>query len=133
MIFVFGCDGYIGNALVQKLLSEGKEVIGFDNFWRRDWVRDEMCSFSATPIMDMEEKTQLFNEIYSGTFSFEELDILYNLITTSAAQAIGIKRFELKEGNRANLVVLDVRDIWEAIWHHEEPQYVIKDGCVVKH
>jgi nucleoside-diphosphate-sugar epimerase len=77
MIFVFGCDGYIGNALTQKLLSEGKEVIGFDDFWRRDWIRDQMKSFSATPILDMEDKEQLFNEIYSGTFSFEELDVEY--------------------------------------------------------
>jgi nucleoside-diphosphate-sugar epimerase len=77
MIFVLGCDGYIGNALTQKLLAEGKEVIGFDNFWRRDWVRDQMNSFSATPLLEMEEKAAIFREMYRGTFSFEELDIEY--------------------------------------------------------
>lgn len=76
MIFVFGCDGYIGNALVQRLLAEGKEVIGFDNFWRRQWVKDEMGSMSATPLFDMEEKLLLFNDIYPGTFSFEQMDIV---------------------------------------------------------
>jgi nucleoside-diphosphate-sugar epimerase len=75
MIFVLGCDGYIGNALTQKLLAEGNEVIGFDNFWRRDWVREEMGSMSATPLLDMEEKSALFSEMYRGTFSFEEMDI----------------------------------------------------------
>ena len=75
MIFVFGCDGYIGNALCQRLLSEGKEVIGFDNFWRRQWVSEEMGSISATPLFDMDVKADMFNDMYPGTFSFEELDI----------------------------------------------------------
>jgi len=74
MIFVFGCDGYIGNALTQRLLAEGREVIGFDNFWRREWI-EGMGSMSATPLLDMDEKVTLFNELYKGTFSFEELDI----------------------------------------------------------
>ena len=74
MIFVFGCDGYIGNALTQRLLVEGKEVIGFDNFWRREWIED-MGSMSATPIFDMHDKSLLFNEMYPGTFSFETLDL----------------------------------------------------------
>jgi len=75
MIFVLGCDGYIGNALTQRLLAEGNEVIGIDNFWRRDWVSEQMGSFSATPLLDMEEKAVLFSEMYRGTFSFEEVDI----------------------------------------------------------
>ena len=69
MIFVFGCDGYIGNALTQRLLAEGNEVIGFDNFWRREWI-EGMGSMSATPLLDMDEKAALFNELYSGTFSW---------------------------------------------------------------
>ncbi len=74
MIFIFGCDGYIGNALTQRLLIEGKEVIGFDNFWRRSWIED-MGSMSATPLLDMEDKANLFNAMYPGTFSFEQIDI----------------------------------------------------------
>lgn len=74
MIFVFGCDGYIGNALTQRLLAEGNEVIGFDNFWRREWI-EEMGSMSATPLFDMNDKAILFNDMYRGTFAFEELDI----------------------------------------------------------
>ena len=74
MIFVFGCDGYIGNALTQRLLAEGNEVIGFDNFWRREWIK-EMGSMSATPLLDMEDKAVLFSNLYRGTFSFESIDI----------------------------------------------------------
>jgi UDP-sulfoquinovose synthase len=74
MIFVLGCDGYIGNALTQRLLSEGHKVIGFDNFWRRNWVRDDMNSISAFPIADMESKEINFNK-GDSEFAFVHLDI----------------------------------------------------------
>jgi cytosine deaminase len=60
--------------------------------------------------------------------TFEEMEVLYDLITTKAAQAMAIKDFELKEGNKANLVVLDAENIWEAFTNHEAPCHVIKDG-----
>jgi cytosine deaminase len=60
--------------------------------------------------------------------TFQEMEILYDLITTRAAQALGIREFELKEGNRANLVVLNAESVWEALWSHEAPLVVIKDG-----
>lgn len=60
--------------------------------------------------------------------TFQDLEMLYDLITTRAADALGIKEFELKEGNQANLVVLNAESVWEAIWSHEAPLYVIKDG-----
>jgi len=31
-VFVIGSDGYIGNALTQRLLFEGYKVVGIDNF-----------------------------------------------------------------------------------------------------
>jgi len=60
--------------------------------------------------------------------SFQDMEILYDLITTRAAEALGIEGFEIKENNKANLVVLNAESVWEAIWSHEAPMYVIKDG-----
>ena len=60
--------------------------------------------------------------------TLHEMDVLYDLITTKAAQVLGIKDFEMKEGNRANLVVLDAESVREALTHHEAPLHVIKDG-----
>jgi cytosine deaminase len=57
-----------------------------------------------------------------------ELEILYDLITTHAAEALGIEAFGLAVGNVADLVVLNAESVWEAIWNHEAPLYVIKDG-----
>ena len=60
--------------------------------------------------------------------TFEEMEILYDLITTRAAQAIAVQGFEMKEGSRANLVVLNAESVWEALTYHEAPSHVIKDG-----
>jgi cytosine deaminase len=58
----------------------------------------------------------------------QDMEILYDLITTKAAQALGIQAYALKEGNMANLVVLNAESVWEAIWSHEAPLHVIKNG-----
>ncbi len=60
--------------------------------------------------------------------TFEEIDILYDLITTNAAKALGIKNFELAVGNPANIVVLGVESTVKALWSHEAPVAVIKAG-----
>jgi cytosine deaminase len=65
--------------------------------------------------------------------SLEDLDILYDLITTHAASALGIPDFKLLPGNPANLVVLDAENVWEAIWSHSPPLHVVKDGREVSH
>ena len=60
--------------------------------------------------------------------TYDEIGILYDLITTNAAKALGIKQFELAEGNPANLVVLGVESEVKALWSHEAPVAVIKAG-----
>jgi cytosine deaminase len=60
--------------------------------------------------------------------TFDDLKILYDLVTTNAAKALGIPDFALAEGNPANLVVLDAKNEWEAIWSHEAPKLVVKAG-----
>lgn len=73
-IFILGVDGYIGNALAQRLLEHGHIVTGFDNFWRRKWIKNEMESISAFPIPSMENKEIDFKKI--GDFNFIELDVV---------------------------------------------------------
>ncbi|MDA3941701.1 MAG: amidohydrolase family protein [Spirochaetia bacterium] len=63
-----------------------------------------------------------------GMTTFDEIDILYDLITTNAAKALGIKNFELAVGNEANIVVLGVPSTVKALWSHEAPVAVIKAG-----
>lgn len=74
-IFVLGCDGYIGNALTQRLLNRGHEVVGIDNFLRRDWIRDQMQSYSAIACLPMSIKEKRFQNV--GKFKFHFADISY--------------------------------------------------------
>lgn len=60
--------------------------------------------------------------------TYGEMEILYDLITTNAARAMGIRNFELKEGNPANLVVTDADSICNLLREHAAPLHVIKDG-----
>jgi cytosine deaminase len=64
--------------------------------------------------------------------TLHEMEILYDMITVRAAQALGIRDFEMKADNPANLVVLNAESVWEAIWTHQAPVHVIKDGLLIK-
>lgn len=63
--------------------------------------------------------------------TFEDMEILYDLITTRAAQALGMQNFALAEGNEANLVVLNATSVWEALREHDAPRCVVKGGRVI--
>ena len=60
--------------------------------------------------------------------TLEEMDILYDLITTAPARAMGLADYGLREGNKADLVVLNAESVHEALTCHEAPAHVIKDG-----
>lgn len=63
--------------------------------------------------------------------SREEMEILYDLITTNAALALNIPNYGLTEGGNADLVILNANSVWEAIWNHEAPLHVFKDGVEI--
>lgn len=60
--------------------------------------------------------------------SFDDMELLYDMVTTSAAKALGMKNHELVVGGNADLVVLEAEDVYHAIWYHRAPRYVIKNG-----
>ena len=64
--------------------------------------------------------------------SFSDMELLYDMITTSAARVLGMRGHVLEPGGNADLVVLRTEDVYHAIWEHEEPEYVIFRGTVVK-
>ena len=60
--------------------------------------------------------------------SFADMELLYDMITTSAAKVLGIRGHVLEVGGNADLVVLEAKDIYHAIWEHQAPLHVIKNG-----
>lgn len=63
--------------------------------------------------------------------TFQDMEMLYDLITTRAADALGIQDFALQESSKANLVVLPAESVWEAIGSHEAPLFVVKNGRLI--
>ncbi len=63
--------------------------------------------------------------------SFADMEIIYDMITTSAARVLGIGGHKLEVGGNADLVVLEAGDVYHAIWDHTPPKYVIRNGINV--
>jgi cytosine deaminase len=57
-----------------------------------------------------------------------ELEILYDMITVNAAQAMNINNHSLKVDSPANLVVLPAPNVLEALREHAAPLHVISNG-----
>jgi len=54
------------------------------------------------------------------------------MITVDVARCMGLKKFELRVGNTANLVVLREPNVLEALRVHGEPSAVISHGRLAK-
>lgn len=63
--------------------------------------------------------------------TFDGMEKIYDMITTSAARALGMKGHSLEPGGNADLVILDAEDVYHAIWEHNAPRYVIRNGVDV--
>jgi UDP-sulfoquinovose synthase len=73
-IFIAGVDGYLGWSLAQYLAARGHDVAGADAFFRRRWVA-EMNSWSATPILSIDERLEAFRERFGKELRFSEVDL----------------------------------------------------------
>ena len=60
--------------------------------------------------------------------TFDGMEKVYDMVTTSAARALGMKGHVLEPGGNADLVILDAEDVYHAIWEHNAPRYVIRNG-----
>jgi cytosine deaminase len=61
----------------------------------------------------------------------EDMEVLYDMITTDAAIAMSIQDHSLEVGSPANLVVLRQPNLLEALRFHQPPMTVISDGRVI--
>ena len=64
--------------------------------------------------------------------SLKDMETLYDMITYNAAKAMGIKEYGIKIGGKADIVVLNTKSVYNAIWRHEKPLHVIKNGRIIR-
>jgi cytosine deaminase len=107
---------------VQELLQEGVLVcLGQDD------ISDAYYPYGRNNLLEVAFLAS--HQLWMTTAA--EMDQLYDMITTRAAQAIGIEDFALTEGSPANLVVLDQSTILDALRYHAAPRHVISHGQLV--
>ena len=73
-VLICGIDGYLGWPLSLRLLREGFDVSGVDNFSRRDIVQ-EIGSKSALPVRSIQERLAASREVFGDAPSFYEGDL----------------------------------------------------------
>jgi cytosine deaminase len=61
----------------------------------------------------------------------EDMEVLYDMVTTEPAKAIGLGDHTIEVGAPANLVVLREPNVLEALRNHDAPAYVISHGKLV--
>ena len=110
------------HAPVQELLEEGNLVcLGQDD------ISDAYYAYGRN---NMLEVAFLASHLLWMT-TRPEMELLYDMITTKAAECIGINNFKLTPGAPANLVVLNAPNVLEALRFHEAPRYVVSHGKLV--
>lgn len=110
------------HARVQELLEEGNLVcLGQDD------ISDAYYAYGRN---NMLEVAFLASHLLWMT-TRPEMETLYDMITTRAAECMGIKNFKLGVGCPANLVVLDAPNVLEAFRYHEAPLHVISSGKLI--
>ncbi len=60
-----------------------------------------------------------------------DMEVLYDMITTRAAQAMNLEDYGLQVGKAAHLVVLQESSVLEALRSHQAPRHVISHGKLV--
>jgi len=110
------------HARVQELLAEGVLVcLGQDD------ISDAYYPYGRN---NMLEVAFLASHLLWMTTA-ADMETLYNMISTRAAAAMGLRDFALRPGAPAHLVVLDAPNVLEALRQHAAPRHVISHGRVV--
>lgn len=107
------------HARVKDLLGEGINVcLGQDD------ISDAYYPFGRN---NMQEVAFLASHLLWMT-GRQEIERLYDMVTTAPAKAMNLQDFGLAVGAQANLVVLGRPDIIEALRFHTPPRHVVSQG-----
>jgi cytosine deaminase len=111
-----------GPTRVQEFLDAGVNVaLSSDN------IRDPFRPFGNADIL---EETLLAAQVFRMDTPSRLMEG-YRMATSNPAKTLKIKGYGLKEGDRANLVVLDAPSVPEAILGQSDKMYVVSRGKII--
>ena len=73
-VMILGVDGYIGFPLAMRLISDGHEVSGMDNFITRRRVK-KVGSDSALPIQNFNSRNARIKDVFGSGIDFYKGDV----------------------------------------------------------
>jgi cytosine deaminase len=100
---------------------------GVNVFFGNDNIRDSWWPYGDG---DLLERAMLVG-YRSGFNTDEQLAAAFDMITASAAHALGLKDYGLTAGGRADFLVLDAQHVQEAVVARPKPRDVYKNGRLV--
>jgi cytosine deaminase len=100
---------------------------GVNVFSGNDNIRDSWWPYGDG---DLLERAMLVG-YRSGFNTDEELAAAFDMVTASAARALGVSDYGLAAGDRADFLVLDARHVQEAVVARPKPRDVYKNGRLV--
>jgi cytosine deaminase len=110
------------HARVRELLAEGNLVcLGQDD------ISDAYYPYGRNNMLEV----AFLNSHLLWMTGREDMEILYDMVTTKAARCMHVKDFGLAVGKTAHLVVLREKNLTEALRHHREPLHVISHGLLL--
>jgi len=110
------------HARVKELLAEGALVaLGQDD------IADAYYPFGRNNMLEVGflSTHMLWMATPSG------MEQIYDMISVDAAKTMNVEEFGIAVGNPAHLVVLDAGSVYEALWKHEAPRWVVSHGRLV--
>ncbi|MEM4536882.1 MAG: amidohydrolase family protein [Nitrososphaerota archaeon] len=110
------------HARVRELLSHGVNVA-----FGQDDIADAYYPYGRNKMLEV----AFLNSHLLWMTAPADMETLYDMITVNAAKSMNVKNHVLEEGGKANLVILNARSVYEAIWIQAEPLYVISNGKLV--
>ncbi len=111
------------HARVRELLEEGVGVcLGQDD------ISDAYYPYGQNNMLEVAFLASHLLWMTTGA----DMETLYDMITTEAAKAIGLKDFALKVGAPAHLILLDADNLLDALRYHRPPLHVISHGKLLQ-
>jgi cytosine deaminase len=110
------------HARVKELLAEGNLVsLGQDD------ISDAYYPYGRNNMLEV----AFLNSHLLWMTTLDQMETLYDMVTTNGAKCMNVKDFGIKVGKTANIVVLGEKNLNEALRTHREPLYVISHGKLI--
>ena len=122
-------QGRLDKQPIRRGITRVKELLeaGVNVSFGQDCVNDTFYPLGSADMLQVANIT-----VHAAQMSLPaELEKVFDMITTDAARLLGLENYGIEEGCDANLVVIDARDIRQAMALCPTRPYVLREGRIL--